>query len=227
MATHNGEKYLKEQIDSILVQLSSNDELIISDDGSNDQTIPIIESYNDQRLRLIYSPKKNSPILNFENSLNHSSGDRIFLSDQDDIWQPNKIQVMQKILHNSDLVLCDCTLVDDNLQLISPSLFELNKTKKGMFRNFIKNGYIGCCMAFRKTVLEKSLPFPDNIPMHDQWIGLVSEKHFRTMHIPDKLVQYRRHESTITKTGVRSHNSLTSKLKFRYTLFSGLLKLGI
>lgn len=227
MAAHNGEKYLEEQIDSILVQLSTDDELIISDDGSNDATISIIENYKDPRIQLKLSKIKNDTVRNFENALNHSSGDRVFLSDQDDIWQPNKIQIMQKTLNNSDLVLCDCTLVDDNLQLIFPSLFELNKTKKGMFRNLIKNGYIGCCMAFRKTVLEKSLPFPDNIPMHDQWIGLVSEKHFRTLHIPDKLVQYRRHASTITKTGVRSNNSLTFKLKSRYTLFSGLLKLGI
>lgn len=227
MATHNGETYLRKQIDSILSQLNNDDELIISDDGSTDKTISIITGYDDHRIRLIHSNFQNNTIKNFENALIKSTGNYIFLSDQDDVWSHDKIKIMTNTLRDNDLVLCDCTLVNNELDIISPSLYSLNKTKKGIVRNFMKNGYIGCCMAFNRKVLEKALPFPKNIPMHDQWIGLVAEKYFRTKHIADKLVQYRRHVASSSTTGNRSKNSLVSKLKYRYILFSRLIKLGI
>ena len=117
MATFNGEKYLKEQIKSIIAQLDINDEIIISDDGSTDSTIEIINSFNDFRIKLYQNSFKNL-ISNFEFTLNNASGDYIFLSDQDDIWLPNKVELCMKSLISADLVMTNCKLVDSNLEII-------------------------------------------------------------------------------------------------------------
>ena len=85
MATYNGEKYIKKQIESILINLNKDDELIISDDGSKDKTLDIIKSIKDKRIKIISGPKQ-GVIKNFENALNNCTGEYIFLSDQDDIW---------------------------------------------------------------------------------------------------------------------------------------------
>nr|AIA84980.1 Glycos_transf_2 [uncultured Leptotrichia sp.] len=92
MATYNGSSFIKAQLESILFQLNTNDEVVISDDGSSDDTLSIIEAFNDPRIRLIEGPKIHSVAHNFEYAIRHSRGDIIFLSDQDDVWLNNKKQ---------------------------------------------------------------------------------------------------------------------------------------
>ena len=87
LASYNGEKFIKQQIDSILCQLGKHDEIIISDDSSTDRTVQIIKNYNDPRIKLIEDCKFQSPIFNLENALKQAKGDYIFLSDQDDFWE--------------------------------------------------------------------------------------------------------------------------------------------
>ena len=91
--TYNGAKYIKEQLDSILSQLGESDEVIISDDSSSDATLDIIKALNDSRIVILEGGKFRSPIFNVENAMKHSSGSFIFLSDQDDVWLPNKIDL--------------------------------------------------------------------------------------------------------------------------------------
>ena len=120
MASHNGGKYIKQQIDSILSQLSLEDELIISDDGSSDSTIEIIKRCNDSRIKL-YVMEHNSKGMkphyyvtkNFENALKYVNGDYIFLSDQDDVWCPNKVEVCLEYLQDYDIVLHNLQCVDE------------------------------------------------------------------------------------------------------------------
>ena len=112
MATYNGEKYIQEQIDSILKNLEKKDELIISDDGSNDGTIEIIKKNikKDNRIKLINGPKR-GVIKNFENALLNCNGDYIFLSDQDDIWLPNKVKTVMSYFEQDDKLIAivhDC-----------------------------------------------------------------------------------------------------------------------
>ena len=90
MASFNGERYIKEQIDSILLQIGEDDELIISDDGSTDQTVDVICSYRDDRIKFVRNVNRHGCIGNFENALRVASGDFIFLADQDDIWLSDK-----------------------------------------------------------------------------------------------------------------------------------------
>ena len=94
MASYNGEKYIKEQIDSILKQLSDEDELVISDDGSTDNTLSVIQSIHDKRIKLIHNQGEHGYSRNFENALKNSKGDYIFLSDQDDVWKDNKVETI-------------------------------------------------------------------------------------------------------------------------------------
>ncbi|ELR71221.1 Alpha-L-Rha alpha-1,3-L-rhamnosyltransferase [Fulvivirga imtechensis AK7] len=227
LASHNGEKYIKAQIDSILPQLNEEDELIISDDGSTDTTISIIHSYRDKRIKLTTCDVRDNAIKNFENALTRCSGEVIFLADQDDLWAPNKIETMLKALKTYDIVLSDCCVVNENLELLCPSLFGINKTRTGFWKNLWKNGYVGCCMAFHRKILNKALPFPAHIPMHDQWIGLVGELFYKPVAIKDPLTMYRRHEKSTTKTGDKSHFSLISKIRFRINLIKNLIRLYV
>lgn len=223
MATKNGAKYLNEQLDSILVQLRAGDELIISDDGSTDDTISVIQSYADNRVRLFQHQTSKGISGNFETSLQLSRGDFIFLADQDDIWHADKYKVMLQALREYDLVVSDCWVVDHSLRMKNQSFFALNNSGKGLIRNILKNSYIGCCMAFNRKLLNQALPFPEDIPMHDFWIGLVGELHYRVYFVPDILMYHRRHGNNASSTGSKSALSLFKKFGDRYTIIKNLL----
>jgi len=225
LATFNGEKYIKQQLESILSQLSDTDEVIISDDSSSDLTIQIVTNIEDPRIRILKNQVFKNPIYNFENALKYATGDYIFLSDQDDIWENNKVKCVTEILDEFHLVISDCQIVDSNGKLLHESFYELNKSSKGLFNNLISNSYLGCTMAFKKEILGLALPFPKNLPMHDWWLGLVAEVFFKTKFINRKLVQYRRHGHNASSTSGESQNSFFIKLSFRIKLIWEILKL--
>lgn len=226
IASYNGEKYIKRQVVSILNQLDQNDEVIIADDGSQDNTIHIIKELKDKRIRIIDGAHRHSPIWNFEKALSASKGDYIYLSDQDDEWMPNKIKIMQHYFQTYDCVISDNITLDGNHKIISSSFFKLNNTKGGKYYNLlIKNGYLGCCMAFNRKVLNASLPFPSNIPMHDIWIGNVAAFHFRLKFIPDKLIYFYRHGDNVSSTAGKSRSSIWKKISYRWNIIKGLLLL--
>lgn len=224
LATYNGENFIKDQVTSILCQLGIDDELIISDDSSSDRTVDILNSLSDPRILILQEQKFRNPILNFENALKSASGDVIFLSDQDDLWTNNKVEVMIRALNQFDLVVSDCKIIKEDDQLIHESFFFINKSKKGLINNLIKNSYLGCCMAFNKNILDLALPFPKNLPMHDWWIGMVGEAFFKTTFLPNKLIYYRRHGNNASSTAEKSKNSLIVKLSFRIKLIWELIK---
>lgn len=224
LATYNGSKYLKEQLDSILVQLGNNDEVIISDDSSIDDTMSIIESYHDSRLTFLPNQKFHSPIFNFENALKHANGDYIFLSDQDDIWDKDKVKIMLSYLSRFSLVISNCSIIDKDGNLIREAYFNNEVCKTGVLRNLIHNNYLGCCMAFRKEVLDIALPFPSKIAMHDIWLGLCASTFFSTVFIPNKLICYRRHGNNASATAEASNLSWTYRIFYRTYFLYQLIK---
>lgn len=226
MATYNGEKFIRQQLDSILGQLGSTDELVISDDGSTDETKSIIAEYRDPRIRLLDNKQFKSPMYNFENALKYAAGDFIFLADQDDVWSEVKVETMLTLLERYDLVISDCEVIGDNHELLAPSFFDLVGAGPGRLKNLYFNTYLGCCMAFRRSVLDLALPFPrnPNIGMHDIWIGFLAELNFSPIFYPEKLVRYRRHSGNASTTGGASGNSLTRKLLLRVTLLYYAIK---
>ena len=237
MATHNGEKYIKEQLDSIIKQIGENDEIIISDDGSKDRTIEIIESLNDSRIRFFrFAPPKGLPgfryaTLNFENALKQAKGDFIFLADQDDVWSENKVEVSLKYLNDYDYVISDAYVTDSDLNVISETRFvkeEKIHTNKYM-AIFFSTPYQGSCTAFKRSVLEKALPFPKKIQSQDRWIGKVAAFYVKTIIIPEKLIYYRRHEGTASTAfgGARPAGFFTTigyKLNYVWGLITLLIK---
>ena len=190
IATYNGEKYIKEQLLSILSQIGIEDEVIVSDDGSVDHTIDIVNSLHDHRIHIIKGPQLHSPTLNFENALKVAKGDYIFLADQDDVWKKEKVKTcLHELENHSDCIVSDAEITDSQLHVIFKSLFKLLKIRNNKYYNVLwKNGYTGCCMAFKRKILEYALPFPKDIPMHDIWIGNVAAFHYHTKFINNKLI---------------------------------------
>ena len=224
ITTFNGEKHIKDQLDSILCQLSDDDEVIVSDDGSTDGTLSILRDYNDDRLRIIKNTRKQGVIGNVENALEQVKGDYIFLSDQDDIWLPHKVEITLNALVHSHLVISDCYVTDENLNILHDSFFRVNKSHTNKWLALLRNPYLGCCMSFRRSVLNIALPFPDNIPMHDIWIGNIAAFNFNLSFLSDKLIYYRRHNNNASTTSEPSNLSILEKMKNRYNTVSYLIK---
>jgi glycosyltransferase involved in cell wall biosynthesis len=226
MATYNGEKYLKQQIDSILSQLGSDDELIISDDHSSDQTLSIIKKYisEDHRVKLFMNEEK-GVTSNFENAIKRTQNEIIFLSDQDDVWKPEKVKTVKDYYEKNptiQMIMSDITVVDNQLNTTIESFYEYRGSRAGVLKNIIKNSYIGCAMSFKKELKMKILPIPRNVPMHDMWIGLVADMNKSALLIPEKLIYYRRHDATVTS--VENTSSLKEKILWRFQISSLLLK---
>lgn len=222
MAVYNGEKYIKEQLMSIIAQLPHvYDEIIISDDGSTDNTLDIIKEFNDSRIK-IYNSKSKNVIYNFENAIKNATGEYIFLSDQDDIWYPNKISETIIQLENNIMVFSNLSIFKDDIKN-SKTLYDENKKLEGFIRNFIKNNFVGATMAFKKELKKHILPFPKNISMHDVWIGLIAELYGTTKFIVKPLIFYRRHNNNISTTGSKSKNNMFKIVKMRFNLLSCII----
>ena len=157
----------------------------------------------------------------------------IFLADQDDLWESNKINVLNDKLKDYDLVLSNCKLIDDNDNVIQPNYYEYyfkkNKPSLSFLNNLKKNPFLGCAMAFNRKVLDRSLPFPKNIAMHDIWIGLLSERCFKVYFTEEILFSWRRHNSNVTFAINLPDNKLSNystwyKIKYRMVILFYLFK---
>lgn len=216
MPAYNGGRFLKEQLDSILEQLSGEDEVIVSDDGSSDDTPAILSEYEKRFAKSLghssVNPSKDNgayPALrklkgpgkgvkqNVGFALSHCRGRYIFLADQDDIWAPDKAARVMEIFEKekAGLVIHDAVVFTEDIrEPLMDSFFRFRGAGAGIVKNFIKNSYIGCCMAFRRELLEQTLPIPDDIEMHDQWIGILNDFYYKNSFFYEKpLIYYRRH----------------------------------
>ena len=225
MVSYQGAKYIEEQLDSILMQLGAEDEVVISDDGSTDGTREILAQYTrkDSRVRIIDGPKAGVK-KNVENALRACDGEYIFLADQDDIWMPEKVKRVMDTFEKSGvgLVVHDALVTDGNCQeVILDSFYSLKGSGAGVLKNIWRNTYIGCCMAFKRDLLEQVLPIPNYIEMHDQWIGVINDQLKRgTTFIPERLIKYRRHGSNASEM---SHYPIPRMLKNRICFVWALL----
>ena len=235
IATHNGEKYIKEQLNSILCQLSPEDEVVISDDGSTDSTLEFIKCFNDLRIKVFTQKSPNGlhgheyATLNFENALRNAKGDYIFLSDQDDVWVDNKVEVSMNYLKKYDYIVSDAYVTDAELNVISDTRF--TKDEKVHFNKYLavvlSTPYQGSCTAFKRCVLDKALPFPKGTQSHDRWIGNVAAFFFNYKIISEKLIYYRRHETTTSNSfGVgRRSAGLIKTIGYKLGYIKGLLSI--
>jgi glycosyltransferase involved in cell wall biosynthesis len=213
MATLNGARFLRPQIESILVQLGPSDELIVSDDGSSDGTLEVLGAYRDSRLR-VYQNHFRDVASNFAFAIGQARGRTVFLSDQDDEWHPRKLEILQATLERFDLVVSDCEVIGADGRSLAPSYFELNRSRPGIVANLWRNSYLGCCMAFQMHVIGWAQPFPPRVP-HDLWLGLVAELRGTTRFLGDKLVRFRRHEHSASYAAGESRRTLLEKIGTR------------
>lgn len=193
MTTYFGESYVKEQVESILNNLSETDELVISDDGSTDSTIKILRSFNDPRIKL-YLNYHLGINKNYEFVISKCIGDYIFLSDQDDVWLKGKVDRVVKTFKDNNCVIVEHdAYISINGEVQKKTFFQYRKVYPGRFRNWVRNTYHGSCMAFSKNLINNIIPIPETGCWHDQWIGMVSYDIGKTCYINEPLIIYRRH----------------------------------
>ena len=230
IATYNGEKYIKEEIESILPQLGCEDEIIVSDDGSTDTTLEIIRGFNDPRIKIVSHNKEKAlykfdyTTHNFENALSYAKGDYIFLADQDDVWLPDKVNVTLEALRNNDIAISDCVVVDKNLKEIKPSRFTKSRPSVKISNNILSCNNHGCCMAFRRCVLNTVLPFPKAGVAHDLWIAVYGAIFHNVEFIDKPLILFRRHDGNVSESMGKSTASLSYKLSYRLKIMNALLR---
>ena len=227
LATFNGEKYLQQQIESILIQLGDNDELIISDDGSSDQTLNIIESFSDKRIHIFHNKMNHGFIGNFENALRIATGDYIFLSDQDDVWSSDKLRISLQALEKADLIVHDAEMIDGMGNSLGKNYYSMMHSGTGFLRNWLYTRFLGCCMAFNRKVLNACLPFPKYITGHDYWIGMYwLFKYHRSVYFSEEVLMcYRRHGGNVSTSSEKSNNSFFYKiLTKRFFLLEAVIK---
>jgi glycosyltransferase involved in cell wall biosynthesis len=202
MATFNGARYVREQVETILEQLEPGDELVVSDDSSSDDTVAIVRSFDDDRIRILEGNAFHSALRNFEHAVRHASGETIVLADQDDVWLPNKLPLVRELFAGQVarpyLVVLDAEVVDDELRPLDPSVLAKLHAGPGLLKNLWTNRYLGCCMAFSRDLLEVALPFPGGVDMHDIWLGQLCERVGTTAFVPVVTMRYRRHDATAT-----------------------------
>lgn len=209
MATYNGEQYLSQQIDSILKQTYSNFELIVVDDASTDRTLEILDNYSkfDARVKVYSSEINIGLIKNFERGLMLANGDYLALSDQDDVFANNKIEILVNSLiqfFGCDLVVSDLRLIEENGCLISDSMWRYQNRSGQMsghpFQRLIYDNFAtGCAMMFTRRLRDLCIPFPNDCMVHDWWIAVVASSHKSggICIIDNALVDYRQHSNNV------------------------------
>lgn len=226
MATYNGERFILPQIQSILCQLEGDDELVISDDSSTDSTLDIINSIGNPRIRLLPHQRFRNHVLNFQNAVLNARHDIIFLCDQDDIWEPGKVDAVVAVLDKYDLVNTDHSLIDEDGNILMASYFAVVDSRPGLIKNFIKCSYFGCCMAFKRKILDVALPFPVAVRSHDIWLGHVADMYFKVKFLDHPYTRYRMHgNNTSSATSLVSPYSIWEKIGFRYQIVRATVKL--
>ncbi|QBR84506.1 glycosyltransferase family 2 protein [Legionella israelensis] len=222
MAVYNGSEYIEEQIRSIQLQTMSEWILLIRDDSSTDETVTIVNDFvkQDARIKLIKDnfgsqrlPQKNFALL-VENAMQWDF-DYVFFADQDDIWEPNKLSVMYDSLvklsaqydHAPIMLHTDLTVVDKNNQVIADSFLRYqglhHPGKRAINTLLVQNFVTGCTSAVNRVLLEKALPFPEKMIMHDWWLALCASILGELFFLSEPLIRYRQHDNN--SVGARSY----------------------
>jgi len=230
MASYNGERYIEEQIVSILPQLGWHDELIVVDDASSDSTRERILRFEDPRIRLIAQVVNQGVVETFEHAVCSAVGDILFLCDGDDIWAPDKVEKVLCAFGANPRARVVCTglkLIDENGKALdSRSAVDGAKFSASVVANLARNQFQGSAMAFRSELLAQVLPFPKRrLFLHDAWIGMCNTlTGGDAVYIAEPLLYYRRHSSNVSqrmglKEQIAKRMQLTAAMAARWFRF--------
>ena len=216
MATYNGEKYLKEQLDSIKNQTYTNFELIIQDDCSSDKTVEILQNYDDIDIKLYKNEKNLGYIKNFESLLKKASGDYIAICDQDDIWEGDKLEILINTIDKNTLIYSDSLLVDENGNSLNKTLSQKLKNNfinSNSALNFLYDNSVSAhAMLFKKELLDYIFPFPKTI-YFDAWIAANGANLGLVKYVDKTLIRYRQHTTNTLGNVQKKDTKLTNKIQ--------------
>jgi glycosyltransferase involved in cell wall biosynthesis len=202
MAVYDGGAYLLPQLRSILVQLRAADEVVVVDDASQDNSAETLSEISDSRVRVFHNERNFGVFRSFEKAIRLADGDIIFLSDQDDLWLPGKVEKIIEVFASNQevtLVTSDANVIDESGSMVAESFFDgRGQFSAGVVHNLVKNKYLGCTLAFRRSMLDHFLPIPDDVAMHDMWFGLINDLYGKTYYIDQPLISYRRHGKNVS-----------------------------
>lgn len=219
MASYNGERFIKEQLDSILNQTYPNIELVIVDDCSKDETITIIKKYqsNFSNIKLFQNEINSGVTKTFEKAIQESKGDFIAISDQDDIWELNKIEILMNEIGNYDAVYSNSLLVDANGNSLNKSFTTIMnmKTYTCGAPFLLSNSVPGHTILMKKAFVKKILPFPKDM-LFDLWIGFCAAGNNGIKFVDKTLVKYRQHESNTIGTRDSKNKKQKDKVQIQF-----------
>ncbi|GAC1528612.1 MAG: hypothetical protein NVS3B15_06480 [Sediminibacterium sp.] len=200
MATYNGERYIGEQLDSILQQTYPNLEVVIVDDGSTDGSAALLQAYAQKypNIKLYVNETNLGYVRNFEKGLLLATGDFISPSDHDDIWDSNKTSILMEKMGDNAIVFCDSELVDRDGHKMGRKLSDIKRFAcfDDCLNFTIGNSAPGHAMIIRKETVLAAVPLPAMIP-HDYWLSFVATFHSRLVYTDQVLVQYRQHGGNV------------------------------
>ena len=197
MATYNGEKYLREQVDSLLAQSYPTLEFIFVDDDSSDSSLAILQEYalQDERIRLVTNPANQGLLATFETGIRAAKGEMIALSDQDDVWMPEKISLLAGAIGLHSMIYADSALTDA-AGIVTGKFSNRNHLcdyPTGLHYVFGTKA-MGHAMLFKREIINIALPFPDFVG-HDFILGFAAAALHGVSYFPATLVNYRQHSS--------------------------------
>lgn len=233
LATYNGEKYLKQQLDSLLEQTYENFQILVRDDGSADATVEILKAYDVLLLEggENLGAKKSFGVL-LEYAMQESDAQYFMFCDQDDVWLPDKIEkTVEKMLEVESgdlqkpaLVHTDLSVVNEKLGTIANSFWRyehIEPAKNTLSRLLMQNTITGCTMMINRSLASLALPVPGECIMHDWWLGLVAAAFGKIGYVPEQTIKYRQHGSN--DTGAKKYSYKNVFLKAYRFLFSNEL----
>jgi glycosyltransferase involved in cell wall biosynthesis len=227
IATYNGEKFIRQQIDSILSQSMPPFEVVISDDCSTDNTLDILAELMAKypKLRIIKNKRNLGFVKNFEQAMRACSGDYIAICDQDDVWLQNKLERLVNAIGENFLVHSDAALIDEKGEIFCDSFSKASfkNIKPTSITQLVLNGYVtGCTSMISREFLRSIDQFPETLDFHDRFVGFLAWKQGKIAYCPEVLTLYRQHGSNVVGAG-RLHNGLIREL-FKYLISGKLFK---
>lgn len=198
MCTYNGARFLEQQLNSIVSQTYSHLEIVIADDCSTDDTITIIRHFqqHDPRIRLVQGERNLGFIGNFARVLQECSGELIALADQDDIWFPEKIATLWRQIDDNLLIYSRVKMIDAAGQALAETFPRVNRLEGACALGLlVDNCVTGHACLIRRELLDATLPFPQSIKAHDQWLAIIAASSGRMKASDEVLSYYRKHDS--------------------------------